>query len=349
MRRRTFMTAGIGAGLGLAGAAVLGRSLLQTAQSAAPGTMARGELLADGQRLFTGADLAFGTTLSVQVAHADEKLATIAIEEALDAAKKIDRLMSLHRADSQVMQLNTHGVLQQPDPHLLQVIGFSQHLARQTGGAFDITVQSLWQLFTAAAARGTLPDRDAHSAAMAATGWQRLRIERDRIALDPGMAITLNGVAQGYAVDLARQALAARGITNALLDTGEFGARGEKTPGAKWAVGVRDPRNADAMVDVVPMDSRCVATSGDYETYFTPDYLHHHIFDPATGDSPTQLASVTVIAPTGLQADGWSTAFMVMGMEQAIAQAATMPEVDLMLVDKAGAVWRSAGFPRVPG
>ena len=92
-----------------------------------------------------------------------------------------------------------------------------------------------------------------------------------------------------------------------------------------------------------------MATSGDYETYFTPDYLHHHIFDPATGDSPTQLASVTVIAPTGLQADGWSTAFMVLGMERAIAQATTMPEVDLMMVDKAGAVWRSAGFPRAPG
>ena len=346
MQRRTFMTAGIGAGLGIAGATVLGRSLLE---NAAPGTMARGELLADGQRVFTGADLAFGTTLTVQVAHADEKLATLAIEAALDAAKQIDRLMSLHRADSQVVQLNTHGVLQQPDPHLLQVISFSQHLARQTGGAFDITVQPLWQLFTAAAADGVLPDADARHAAMAATGWQRMQVDRNRIALDPGMAITLNGVAQGYAVDLARQALAARGITNALLDTGEFGARGEKTTGAKWTVGVRDPRDANAMVGVVPMDGRCVATSGDYETFFTPDYLHHHIFDPATGDSPTQLASVTVIAPTGLQADGWSTAFMVMGMERAIAQATTMPEVDLMMVDKAGAVWRSAGFPRVPG
>ena len=88
-----------------------------------------------------------------------------------------------------------------------------------------------------------------------------------------------------------------------------------------------------------------VATSGDYESIFTPDYLHHHIFDPAAGDSPRELASVTVMAPTGMLADGLSTACMVLGRERAAALAASLPGVDLLAIDKQGREWRSAGFP----
>ena len=345
MRRRTFISAGLGIGIGTA-AAVSGLPLLLTPAS---GGMARGELLADGRRLYTGADLAFGTTMSVQVAHTNATRAELAIADALAAAKKIDRLMTLHRPDSQLMQLNRHGILAKPDPHLLAVLKFSQNLAYRTDGAFDITVQPLWQTFNDAAQRNALPTAGEQRSAMAATGWRRLLLTHDSIMLEPGMAITLNGVAQGYAVDLARAAVAEHGIVDALLDTGEFGADGRKTVQAPWRVGIRDPRDAQALVATVPMDGRCVATSGDYETFFTPDFLHHHIFDTATGDSPTALASVSVVAPTGIQADGWSTAFMVLGPQRAIALAATLTGVDLMLVDKRGAIWRSQNFPTLPG
>ena len=94
-------------------------------------------------------------------------------------------------------------------------------------------------------------------------------------------------------------------------------------------------------------DGRCVATSGDYSAYFTPDFLHHHIFDPATGESPRELASVTVLAPAAILADGLSTAFMVMGVRKAHALAATLPGVDLLTVDKSGFVSKSPGFPCV--
>jgi thiamine biosynthesis lipoprotein len=343
MQRRRFMTAGIGAG---ASAAIGAAVALPRPQ---PGATVRGALLADGRRLYAGAALAFGTTMSVQVAHDNEREALLAIDAALAAAGAVDQLMTLHRDDSQVRQLNLHGVLAQPDARLMTVLKFARQLSRQTDGAFDITVQPLWELYAAAAARDSLPEQRARHAAMAQTGWRRMTLGPDRVVLEPGMAITLNGVAQGYAVDLARQSLNHHGIRSALLDTGEFGARGEKTLHNPWTIGVRDPRNAAAMVGIVPMDQRCVATSGDYETVFSDDYAHHHIFDPATGDSPTQLASVTVLAPTGLQADGWSTAFMVLGRQRAIELTAQLRDVDLLLVDKSGGVWRSAGFPAGAG
>lgn len=336
MKRRTFMFAGIG------GAAFGATSMLP---APAAGQFARGEDIGDGRRLYAGADLAFGTTIAVQVAHTDAAIATLAIEDALHAAKRIDHLMSLHRPDSAVMRLNRTQRLLQPDAHVQAVLGFAQQLSAHTGGAFDITVQPLWQAYAAAAARGGLPSAAERAAALAATGYRRLRVSAEVVQLEPGMAITLNGLAQGYAVDQARAALQARGITQALLDTGEFGACGRKSAVRPWSIGIRDPRDASMLATAIAMDSRCVATSGDYECTFSADFLHHHIFDPALGASPTELASVTVLAPTGLKADGWSTAFMVMGSRRALALAATLPSIDVMVIDKQGRIRSSAGFP----
>lgn len=339
MKRRTFISAGIGLAATVGGAHWLLRP-------PSVGSIVRGEDLGDGRRLYTGADLAFGTTMAVQVAHADGGLAARAIDDALAAAKSVDRLMTLHRDDSAVMRLNRDGRLARPDPHLLTVLKCAEDLARLSDGAFDITVQPLWRLYSAAAARGTLPSDSDRRAAMARTGWQRLQVTPQQVVLPAGMEITLNGIAQGYAVDLAHAAVAAHGIEHALLDTGEFGARGAKRERQPWTIGVRDPRDTGALVAIVPMDRRSVATSGDYETTFTADFRHHHIFDPATGDSPTELASVTVVAPSGMLADAWSTAFMVLGRERSIAMAAHRPELGLLLVDKAGARWSSPGFPQ---
>lgn len=339
MKRRAFLSAGIGGGLAAFG--------LQRLLAPAPGSgmLARGEDLGDGRRLYTGADLAFGTTISVQVAHADPVVAALAIEDAIAAARSVDRLMTLHRDDSAVVRLNRSGVLARPDPQLLSVLSCAQQLSAASQGAFDITVQPLWEAYSSAAARGMLPTTQERLTAMAATGWRRMRVTPEAVTLEPGMAITLNGIAQGFAVDQARAALVARGIEDALLDTGEFGARGARAARQPWRIGVRDPRDVHAMVATVAMDGRSVATSGDYETTFTPDYRHHHIVDPATGDSPPELASVTVVAPTGMLADGWSTTFMVMGPARAIAEAARQPHLDLLLVDKQGRRWQSQGFP----
>jgi len=85
--------------------------------------------------------------------------------------------------------------------------------------------------------------------------------------------------------------------------------------------------------------------AGDYETFFTPDFLHHHIFDPTTGNSPIELASTSVLAPNALQADGLSTAFMVLGAERSLALAAMLPGVDALLIGKEGQCWRTPGLP----
>lgn len=293
----------------------------------------------------TGVALAFGTTIQIALVHADEQVARAAISDALAAAQRVDRLMSIYQPASQVYQLNRDGVLHRPDPQLLAVLAQARALSQWTDGAFDITVQPLWRAWREAVARGALPAQAQRRQAKAMVDWRQLVFDERRVALAPGMAITLNGLAQGYAADMALAAVQAHGIRHALLDTGEFVARGRKRAHQPWALGVRAPRDDQALAATLFVNGCGVATSGDYESVFTPDYLHHHIFDPAAGDSPQELASVTVMAPTGMLADGLSTACMVLGRERAALLAASLPGVDLLAIDKQGREWRSPGFP----
>lgn len=333
MKRRTLLFAALG--LSMAGGSA--RWLLGSSTDAPNSPVA------------VAADLVFGTTASLQVRHEDPAVAHAALTAAMTALKEIDALMSLYRPDSQVSQLNREGKIDRPDARLVQVLQTASQLARDSDGAFDVTVQPLWH----AHAIGS----DA-SAVLERVNWRKLAVSDQQVRLaDKSMAITLNGLAQGYGVDQAMQALRQHGIRDALLDTGEFGALGVRDDGSPWTLGIRHPRkppsrpDADpkAYAQVIALDGRCMATSGDYATRFTTqaaeDFSQHHIFDPRTGQSPAELASVTVLAPSGILADGLATACMVLGAEKSLALAAHYEQVDIFCIDKAGHTTRSAGFP----
>ena len=327
MQRRTFLCASLG--LGAAAAAAGGWTALRPAA----GRIVRAP--AGALQMFAAADLAFGTVVSIKVLHHYARRAELALADALAEARKVDRLMSIYRAGSEVYALNRDARLARPDAHLLAVLNEARRLSALTGGAFDITVQPLWTLIRSG---------QSGASALPLVGWRGVQVDAAGVTLRPGMAITLNGIAQGYAVDLARAALQARGIRHALIDTGEFGSLGTAGGGRPWTLGIRDPRREDGHAGVLPMDGRAVATSGDYATAFTQDFSSHHIFDPATGASPAELAAVTVAAPSGILADGLSTAFMVMGAARSLALAAGMPGVDLLAIDKQGRRWQSPGL-----
>jgi FAD:protein FMN transferase len=320
MNRRKFLTASLGLGA-LAATAGVGAAL------------ERYEL----------SGLALGTQVSLLVLHDDAAQARAALAEAMAEIKAVDALMSLHRDDSQIVVLNRDGALKAPDARVLEVLRYSQTLSALTRGAFDITVQPLWELY--ANTPGGLPPAAEVESARARVDWRRLYLTAEEARLAPGMAVTLNGVAQGYAADRALAALRSHGVAHALIDAGEFDTLGRKRDGSPWVLGIRHPRDPDSLAARLVADGRALATSGDYETFITPDFRHHHIFDPATGDSPPDLASVTVLAPDALVADGLSTAFMVLGAAQSLALAATLPGVDALLIDKAGRRFRTPGLP----
>lgn len=315
------------------------RRTVLTAMLGLPVLGATGLWLREPQlRAYTDAGIVFGTTVSMTVLHENETVARAALSSAFTALREVDTLMSVYRTDSQVGRLNHVGWLSQPDPRLVKVLETAQYLARQTDGAFDVTVQPLWH-----AANAQQPVLQA----LSRVDWRKLDVSDRELRLrETGMAITLNGIAQGYGADQAIAALKRHGIRHALLDTGELASLGTNEAGNPWSLAVRDPRNENRFAQVMAADGRCLASSGDYATRFTDDFSQHHIVDPHTGASPTELAAVSVLGPSGLLADGVSTACMVLGATKSLALAASLTDVDVLCITKSGAMHRSPGFPQ---
>lgn len=290
---------------------------------------------------------AFGSKISITVLHADPPTARDAVDAAFGELALIEQLMSVYRDDSQLSRLNRDGYLDDPHPYLVRVLQFARQTSRQTNGAFDITVQPLWRLFDTARAAGRLPSEGEIAAARGSVDWQCVEATERRVRLvsDRRPAITLNGIAQGFAADRVMAALAERGIENALVNTGELSVRGHGRRGDAWSVGIQHPRQPDGFLSLARLTGRCLATSGDYATTFSADRRHHHIFDPRTGQSPTELASVSVLAPTAMAADALSTAAMVLGLEASLPILADLPDTDALYVDKQGREHRTVNFP----
>ncbi len=287
---------------------------------------------------------ALGTNVTFTIFHADKKAADLAIDEALAKIEHVEQLMSLYRPDSQLSILNRKGVLRYPHPDLVAILGKSAELSKLTQGAFDVTVQPLWKLYADHAETGSLPAETEIAKVRQRIGWEHIRNQPDIIYFDrAGMQVTLNGVAQGMAADLAQQALKQRGIEHALIDTGELNAIGSPRQRDLWHIAVQHPRQTGSIAKTGLQD-RCLSTSGDYATRFTDDYRHHHLLDPRTGLSPAKLASVSVAAPTALEADALSTALFILGPDEAKEMVESMNLVDALFVSKSGDVIKTEGF-----
>lgn len=289
---------------------------------------------------------ALGTSISLTVIHSDHQLAHRAAEAALAEVQLVDRLMSLYRPDSQLCRLNANGRLDSPHPYLVSVLHQAQQVSARSNGAFDVTVQPLWELYSAARRTGSLPDGRRLEAAVRKVNWRDVEVASHRIRLrGHSTAVTLNGIAQGFAADRALAALERHGIHDALLDTGEIGSLGRPASARPWSIGIQHPRYPDAYLAVAALEGRCLSTSADYATSFSADHRDNHLFDPRTGRSPTVLASVSVVAPTATEADALSTAAYVLEPEDGLHLVESTPGAEVLMVFKDGRTLASAGFP----
>ena len=323
MKRRNFLRAGLGAGAaGLAAFGWLG-----------VGGAARG---ADALQWRDRTLLGFGTVLTLRVAHADSRQAERALDAAVETIRHVEAQMSLFSVDSALSRLNRETVLLRPHPDLVRILQLAQSVSARSQGAFDVTVQPLWTAFREAAGRQALPSPEAVAAARSAVGWQHLSVSGDAIRLgQPGMGVTLNGIAQGFAADLVRTRLQALGVEHALVNAGEWTALGHPGHDGPWLLGLQNPRDALALIARLALDGRSIAVSADNECSFSPDRVHHHIFNPRTGYSPLELACVAVAAPSCALADALTKVMFVAGREGALGLAREWG-VDVLVVDKQG-------------
>ena len=287
--------------------------------------------------------LGFGTTLSLRVAHGDAAIAEAGLDAVVAAIRHVERQMSLFDPDSALSVLNREGELRDPHPDLLEVLTLSQQVSAASAGRFDVTVQPLWKAWAEAKRLGRSPTSRELQAARRCVGWQGVELRPERIRLmRPGMALTLNGIAQGFAADVASTRLRALGIRHALVNTGEWATLGESPQAGPWRLGVAHPRVAGQLLATLIGDGRAIACSSDALSFST-DHRHHHIFDPRSGDSPRALSTVVVAAPTCALADAL-TKVMFMGTVSDALALATQWRVDVLAADKAGAWSASPGL-----
>jgi len=298
-----------------------------------------------GLRVWSG--VALGADAMLQLHHPDPAEADRLIDACLAEVSRLEAIFSLYRDDSALCRLNRDGRLDGPPIELVELLGQAQGFSRQTAGAFDVTVQPLWDLY---AAHFSAPDPDpagpsrtAIAATLQRVGHQALNVDPARISFArPGMAVTLNGIAQGYVTDRVVDLLRGAGIDRSLVDMGETRAIGPRPSGEPWIVGLEDPKTPGRVAERLQIENQAVATSGGYGTQFDTEGRFNHLFDPATGETSWRYLSVSVIAPDATTGDALSTAFSLMPLDALTSVvAARGVRAHLVMPDLSG-VWLGA-------
>lgn len=294
-----------------------------------------------------------GTALTIQAMTDHPAQAQRAIDQAFREIARLDGILSVHRPDTPLMDLNREGGLRSAPPELLAVLQRAQQFHGLTGGAFDVTIKPVLDLYLDSFRQtGQAPDPEALERRRELVGASRLVISPDgRVELpQSGMGVILDGLAKGYVIDRVTEVLRAGGVRHALIDAGDARALGGKEPGRAWRLGVRDPRHSSgdggAPLDVLGLQDRAVATSGDYERFFTPDRRLHHVIDPRTATSPGELSAVSVTAPSAMDANALAVSAMVLGREPGAALIRSFPGATALMVTKLGEVIKLPGWGR---
>ena len=274
-----------------------------------------------------------GTTWSLRIAAPPAGLDAEALEAAIvERLAAINALMSTYDPASQLSRFNEAppDVWFEVDPELLEVVRVAAELSEATDGAFDVTVGPLVNLWGfgpgATPAADEVPTDAAVAAALARTGWRRLELREAPPALRKSgrLYVDLSAIAKGYGVDEIAELVSAAGAERFLAEIGgELRARGTNARGVPWQVGIEvpDASRRGLAREAVGLDGDAVATSGDYRNFFTVDGVRYsHTIDPTTGRPVIHdVASVTVIHPSAMWADGWATALNVLGAERGLA------------------------------
>ena len=251
---------------------------------------------------------------------------------------EIDRLedvFSLYRPESAVSRLNRAGRLAAPPLELVDLLAQARFYAERTEGAFDVTVQPLWRLYAAHFARpGADPQGPAAAAlarAQALVGYRAIEVDAAEVGFArPGMAVTLNGIAQGYITDRVAALLQEGGMSDVLLDIGETRALGHHPEGRPWRVGIRRAAAPETIARTIALAGSAVATSAGIASPFEASGRHHHLFDPASGRPAVSTGQVSVIAPRATMADALSTALAVSPPARVAVYAARFPEIEVL-------------------
>jgi FAD:protein FMN transferase len=274
-----------------------------------------------------------GTRFSVTIAEALEEPQRDQLQHDIETQlAEVEKGMSTYLVDSEISRFNlsTSTGWFAVSAGTCHAVETAQGVSRLSGGAFDVTVGPLVNLwgFGPATVEPKPPPQSAIDAALERVDYRLLHTDCDRPALRKERAdvyVDLSAYAKGLGVDEVADLLEARGIQNYLVEIGgELRLHGVDAGGDRWAIAIETPSGDRRTAGrIVSLSDKAMATSGDYRNFFEyKGQRYSHTIDPRTG-RPTHhgLASVTVIADDAALADALATALLVLGPEEGFALA----------------------------
>lgn len=281
-------------------------------QSAQP-VAAKADVKKDQPFIWRGIALSADSQLYLYHTSPQEANRLIALMQ--DEVMRLEKIFSLYNPNTEIRRLNREGRLKNPSSDLLTVLSISRDIYERTKGAFDPTIQPLWDVYAKHFAQHPHtevgPDPEALKKAVALVDFNKVHFDTQSVYFDkPGMALSLNGINQGYTTDRITELLRSEGVKQALIDMGEI--RGLAVDHDRtWEIGIRNPKNEKQVKFNISIQNQALGTSGGYGTTLDEGGKFTHLFDPKNGNSKPRYLSVSVEAQSTALADALSTAFSV--------------------------------------
>ena len=279
-----------------------------------------------------------GTIVTITIFNPSKDHAEESIALAFEEIERLTKIMSRFDSDSPVSLLNHEGFCRNIPPELSFVIKKSFKYHQISKGFFDITVKPVVDLLAHSFKdhKKLIKNNDKISELLPLVNTNLISLHGNNISFKKGgMGITLDGIAKGFIVDKAIETLMKQGIKHALINAGgDIRTIGDKGNNRPWKIAIQDPLKKKNYPDVVAITNGSIATSGNYEVFFDKEKIFHHIVNPKTGLSPLINASVSIQAPTAIEADALSTTLFTLNPTQGTRLINSIPLCQSLIITR---------------
>ncbi|TCN60084.1 FAD:protein FMN transferase [Flavobacterium circumlabens] len=290
-----------------------------------------------------------GNNFTITVVAENEEIANKNIELAIEEIRRIEKLLTTYKEDSQTNLINENAGIEpvKVDPEVFNLIERAIGISGITQGAFDISYgsidKSLWNFDKSMT---QLPDAETALKMVHLIDYRNIILNKENTTVflkEKGMRIGFGGIGKGYAAEMAKRILIKNNIQSGIINaSGDLCAWGLQPNGKKWTIGVADPDSPNAAFSYMEISNKAVATSGNYEKFVTINgKKYSHTIDPKTGLPITGIKSVTIIASNAEFADAMATPIAVMGIRAGLYLIDQIPDLYCIIIDDNNKIYTS--------
>ena len=289
-----------------------------------------------------------GSAFDLTVVAENKEQASNYIEQEKNEIVRIEKLISSWDKKSETAKINSNSGIEavKVSKELFDLIDRSQRISKITSGAFDITFAAIDRIWDFDGGESQMPSFEVIQNSISKIGFRKLELNKKESTVflpEKGMKIGFGGIGKGYAADRAKELLINKGVNGGIINaSGDMNTWGNQPDGSPWTVGIVNPMNKEKVFSWFSLEHDAVVTSGNYEKFTLIDgERFSHIIDPRTGIPSKGILSSTIFANKAELADALATATFVMGVESGMFLIDQLPNIEAILIDDKGVIYKS--------